>query len=326
MFMMAFARASGVTIQVSVILALISQVVAGSPVGFFHQKARFAIRFENYISHHGVIGVFVLPGETIKLEAIDSDGEKRYVLRASGGDVTSRRDNKWIWRAPEEVGLYPVEISQTESGDCITLNVFVMIPYEDLENGCLNGYRIGSYPDLSSHKKLPIRGPPRGFIEVTEANEEALVAPHFRLKQFLCKQDGGYPKYVVLKEQLLLKLELILERINEKGYRCDTLHIMSGYRTPCYNGAIGNVKYSRHMWGSAADIFVDRDPKDGVMDDLNRDGLIDIRDAGVLYEIVDDVDCDSQYRCFVGGLGKYRKTAARGPFIHVDVRGYRARW
>jgi uncharacterized protein YcbK (DUF882 family) len=28
----------------------------------------------------------------------------------------------------------------------------------------------------------------------------------------------------------------------------------------------------------------------------------------------------------IGGLGIYGSTSAHGPFIHVDVRGTRARW
>ena len=32
------------------------------------------------------------------------------------------------------------------------------------------------------------------------------------------------------------------------------------------------------------------------------------------------------YEIFIGGLGKYKKTASHGPFVHVDVRGFRARW
>ena len=99
----------------------------------------------------------------------------------------------------------------------------------------LNGYRIGRYPEK------PLRGladyvPPAGFVEVTRENENVLVSPHFRLKQFLCKQPAGSRKYVVLNERLLLALEYILERVNEAGYRATTFHIMSGYRTPAYNG------------------------------------------------------------------------------------------
>ena len=172
----------------------------------------------------------------------------------------------------------------------------------------------------------PIYRPPRGFIEVTEDNLETLVSPHFRLKDFLCKQDGDYPKYLVLQEKLLLKLELILEKVNEEGVRCNTFHVMSGYRTPYYNKLIGNVKYSRHLWGGAADIFIDEHPEDSMMDDLNGDGQIDYRDAGVLYDIIDRMYGKPWYQRFLGGLGRYKKTSNHGPFVHVDVRGFRARW
>jgi uncharacterized protein YcbK (DUF882 family) len=124
----------------------------------------------------------------------------------------------------------------------------------------------------------------------------AIQSPHFRLKQFLCKQNGGYPKYLVLKEALPPKMELILQRLNAKGYRCDSFHVMSGYRTPYYNKAIGNVKYSRHIYGGAADIFIDE-----------------------LYG-------KSYYIKFMGGLARYKKTLNHDPFVHLDVRGRRARW
>ncbi|MDX1389079.1 MAG: D-Ala-D-Ala carboxypeptidase family metallohydrolase, partial [Acidobacteriota bacterium] len=175
-------------------------------------------------------------------------------------------------------------------------------------------------------KGLEIYQPPRGFIEVTEANVDTPVAPHFTLRQFLCKQGGGYPKYVVLRERLLLKLELLLEQVNAAGFECDTFHVMSGYRTPYYNRSIGNVKYSRHVYGGAADIFIDVDPRDGNMDDLNGDGKIDVHDAGVLYDLIDGLYGTDFYNAYVGGLGRYKKTKAHGPFVHVDVRGFRARW
>lgn len=74
------------------------------------------------------------------------------------------------------------------------------------------------------------------------------------------------------------------------------------------------------------DIFIDQDPKDDMMDDLNKDGKIDYRDAAILYDIIDDMYGKPFYRTFVGGLARYEKTAAHGPFVHVDVRGFHARW
>ena len=65
-----------------------------------------------------------------------------------------------------------------------------------------------------------------------EENGNTLIATHFKLKRFLCKQNDGFPKCVVLKERLLLKL--LLGEANRTSLHCRVFHIMSGYRTPCY--------------------------------------------------------------------------------------------
>jgi len=101
---------------------------------------------------------------------------------------------------------------------------------------------------------------------------------------------------------------------------------MSGYRTPYYNKLIGNVAYSRHLWGGAVDFFIDEDPCDGMMDDLNGDGRFNYKDAAILSDIIEDISDKYWYSRFLGGLGWYRKTVSHGPFVHVDVRGHRARW
>jgi len=100
---------------------------------------------------------------------------------------------------------------------------------------------------------------------------------------------------------------------------------MSAYRTPFYNRAIGDVEYSMHQWGSAADIYVD--PKDmNRMEDLNRDGRIDVSDSKYLYDEIESWLADKDAQRFQGGMGFYPATSAHPPFVHVDVRGTRARW
>lgn len=230
----------------------------------------------------------VLPGETVSLEALN---------------------RRWTWTAPRTPGLYPIGVASADGRDSLTIQAFVLVPYSRVRGGHLNGYRIGRYP--VAHR-------PQGFIEVTRANSDVQISPHFKLKQFVCKQAGGYPKYIVLNADLVQRLEELLALANSSGYRASTFHVMSGYRTPAYNRAIGNVANSRHVWGSAADIFIDEDG-DGQMDDLNGDGLSDGRDADLLYRLFDG----PQRR---GGLGKYAATAAHGPFVHVDLRDRRARW
>jgi len=63
-----------------------------------------------------------------------------------------------------------------------------------------------------------------------------------------------------------------------------------------------------------------------MMDDLNGDGNIDYKDALVLYDLIDGLSGEENYRVFIGGLGWYKKNHIHGPFVHIDVRGFRARW
>jgi hypothetical protein len=278
------------------------------------------------VSPHPVRALTVLPGETVTFEVVAADRGPRpgYVARPAAGSLVPLDAGRWEWTAPLAPGLYPIQVAAPDGGDSVTLQAFVVVPYDRLEGDLLNGYRIGQYP------RPPVgggagHGPPAGFVEVTRENENVLVSPHFRLKQFLCKQAGGYPKYVVLDERLLLALEYVLQVVNAAGHQATTFHVMSGYRTPAYNRSLGNVRYSQHQWGAAADIFIDEDGN-GVMDDLNGDGRSDLRDAEVLYRLIDVAASRPEAQGLIGGLGKYPKTAAHGPFVHVDVRDGKARW
>lgn len=288
-------------------------------------KAGFTLEYRGESSSYRVSPLFVLPGEEVRFYASSSNAGDVFQVTSEDGALRSSSNRSWTWRAASDPGHYRLEVTRARDEERIVVNIFVLVPFEKIENERLNGYRIGSYP-TTPLRGMSIYRPPKGFVEVTRENENTLLTPHFRLKQFLCKQAGDYPKYVVLRERLPLKLEVVLEIVNDKGIHAETLHVMSGYRTPFYNQAIQNVRYSRHLWGGAADIFVDVNPRDGVMDDLNGDGKLDVKDADVLYGWVDQVFTRPLYSSFVGGLARYKRTPSHGPFVHVDVRGTRARW
>jgi hypothetical protein len=167
--------------------------------------------------------------------------------------------------------------------------------------------------------------PPAGFIEAGPEDHDVMVSPNFSLGQFLCKEPGD-PRYLLASPLLLLKLEALLDAVNRAGVATPTLTVMSGFRTPAYNRAIGNTTdFSRHLWGDAADVYVDVDG-DGDMDDLNGDGGSDVRDARWLAQVMETVMADPPWRTEPGGLATYRRNPAHGPFVHIDARGRRARW
>jgi len=288
-------------------------------------RLSFSLEVEGEVCPYDVLGIYVMPGESVRVRVLGDHGSDGFDVSAGDGLLERISELAWSWTAPRDPGLRTLSVYRRSTGESARLNVFVMVPATNLRGGVLNGYRIGDYP-AKPWKGLPLYNPPKGFIEVTEENVSTPVSPHFTIGQFLCKQDGGYPKYLVLRERLVLKLELILDHVNDAGFRCGSFVIMSGYRTPSYNRAIGNVKYSRHLWGGAADIFIDEQPRDGVMDDLDGDGKTDLGDAAVLYELIDDLYGRPFYERFLGGLGRYRRTRSHDPFVHVDVRGFRARW
>ena len=307
-----FIRRCAVILVFAPLIWLACQVVLDGQLA--DSASSVTVRIRQQLWPHDIAGVFALPREGVPIEMIGVPNAG-YTVAASGGHVSMVTDSQWVWQAPIVPGSYQITVNSSGGRREITLNAFVTVPADKVVRGQLNGYAIGRYPPASVKNDVPYV-PPAGFVEVTRANENTLLSPHFRLKDFLCKEAGGYPKYVVIREDLLLKLESILTTLRTRGYAGPTLRLMSGYRTPAYNKAIGNVSYSMHLFGGAADIVVDAD--------LNRDGVIDRADAFTLSQLVNAADPSGEREA--GGLGIYGATPAHGPFVHVDVRPAPARW
>ena len=244
---------------------------------------------------------------------------------SNGGEVVSAPKTSGIWRVMLAVGnaLRPVS----------NFNVITMLPFSAKQNGKIGLYFVGNWPSEtkkvgSSKAPATAYANPAGFIEVTQQNADTPVSEHFKLRDFLTHdQPNVWPKYLVLQQKLVDKLELVLEDLSVHGIDVSGVHVMSGFRTPQYNYTGGNTtgraNLSRHMYGDAADIYID-DNGDGQMDDLNHDGKISIDDAKVISAAVDRVE--AAHPELVGGAGVYTAAPGHGPFIHIDTRGYRARW
>ena len=231
-----------------------------------------------------------------------------------------------IWRLAVAVGSAIKPITD--------FNLISMRPRSEKRDGRVGLYYIGNWPGETGRVAAPKKAPPdryrppSGFIEVTQANADTKVSEHFRLRDFLTKgQASVWPKFLVLEMRTVDKLELVLSDLESRGINVSGVRVMSGFRTPQYNKSGGNTGgragLSRHMYGDAADVYIDSNG-DGVMDDLNRDGRSSIEDARVMSQAVDRVE--AAHPELVGGTGVYSAASGHGPFIHIDTRGYRARW
>lgn len=119
-----------------------------------------------------------------------------------------------------------------------------------------------------------------------------MLSPHFHAWEFECSCGCGYgTKPGDVSEKLLAALEDLREILDAP------IHINSGCRCPDHNRRIGGKRNSQHLRGTAVDIRTDDIP------------------PGQVALAARTIDA------FIhGGIGRY------DTFVHLDVRGYRARW
>ena len=294
-----------------VLLGLASSVLADGA-----EEGRPA-RYRSIGGHSGKLLVFIETREGL------------IELERAGLKVTIREPGVYPFQWPEG---WPA--GRTTSG----ASVILLTPFSAKRDGRIGAYVLGRWPNEGAGKESSPASTfaasqatyavPRGFIEVTKSTVSTRVSEHFRLGDFLTKdQPNVWPKYLVLDLKLVDKLELLIDALHEAGHPVKGLHVMSGFRTPRYNaldvGPGNRSAISRHLYGDAADVYPD-DDGDGQLDDLNGDGHVDLADARIVADAAEHVE--RKYPDLVGGIGIYRATATHGPVVHVDTRGKRARW
>lgn len=294
-----------------VLLALASSAFAGA------SEQAPSTRYQSIGGHSGKLLAFIETREGLS------------ELERAGLKVTIEEPGVYPFKWPEE---WPV--NRTTIG----ASVILLTPFSAKLDGRIGPYVLGNWPnegdikDSSPAAKYAASraeyAVPPGFIKVTKSTASTRVSEHFRLGDFLTKgQLDVWPKYIVLDLKLIDKLELVIDALHEAGHPVKDLHIMSGFRTPQYNakdiGPGSRSAISRHLYGAAADVYPD-DDKDGLIDDLNGDGHVDLADAKIVADAAEKVE--KKYPDLVGGISIYAATAAHGPVVHIDTRGKRARW
>jgi uncharacterized protein YcbK (DUF882 family) len=262
------------------------------------------------------------PGESLPVDSLPSGVRATY----KSGQLA---ESTSVASAPERTGIWSIAVSIGNAiKPVMDFSVITLKPASAKQAGKIGLYYIGNWPSARGGQKNVRYEPPSGFIEVTREQQNTLLSEHFRLKDFFPHdQQNVWPKYIVVDMKNVDKLELILAELEKQGIPARGVHVMSGFRTPQYNAhggdPRGRASLSRHMYGDAADIFIDNDG-DGTMDDLNHDGRININDARVILAAANRVE--AAHPSLIGGVGVYKGTGAHGPFTHIDTRGYPARW
>jgi uncharacterized protein YcbK (DUF882 family) len=252
-----------------------------------------------------------LPEGTVATFSTEHVAESTAVLEAP------RRSGVWSFALAVGNAIRPVA----------DFSLITLKPASEKRGGRIGLYYIGNWPSARTSGGVRYE-PPKGFIEVSRERQNTMLSDHFRLKDFFPHDQANvWPKYIVVDMKLVDKLELILSELEKQGIPSKGVKVMSGFRTPQYNAGGGDTRgrasLSRHMYGDAADIFIDNDGN-GNMDDLNGDGRVNTSDARVILAAANRVE--AAHPSLIGGVGVYPGTSAHGPFTHIDTRGYPARW
>jgi uncharacterized protein YcbK (DUF882 family) len=264
------------------------------------------------------------PGVALPADSLPAGAVATYSPHAPGAQAESTK----TLETPGRTGIWSLALA---IGDAIRpiadFSVITLKPATAEQNGRIGLYYIGNWPSARKTTKATYT-PPSGFIEVTPQDQGTFLSDHFTLRNFLPHDQANvWPKYIVVQMKLVDKLELVLADLEQHGIPAKGIRVLSGFRTPQYNKGggdpTGRASLSRHMYGDAADIFIDNDGN-GNMDDLNHDGKVNLNDARVILAAVNRVE--AAHPSLIGGCGVYPGTSAHGPFTHIDTRGYAARW
>ncbi len=254
-----------------------------------------------------------------------------------------------------------VRIKWLDGEDSMTIgdSVHLMTPMSTalMIDGIIDGYEVGRYPDPLDpevRRKFKVRSKwpelypdryhhPHYLYRVDSRSKGLTISPHIDLGFFAIDypwESLGLPQYVAIDHHLVRKLEEVIFLMKKDGYEVPGLTPIYGFRPPVFN--LGTIKskpdtnlkepFSMHQYGRAVDFIIDA-TGNGVMDDLNHDGVSDIYDAAVIMHYVNILDRDYRKSGFlemVGGAGIYSghdfverlEYYPQTPYIHVDTRGF----
>lgn len=202
----------------------------------------------------------------------------------------------------------PIEVGEVRLLELLAQRLNLVVTRDDKRRKIYLGNALAAPEEVTSGLRFPSgwtadvipdeeAGPdyeavdPVAAAPLIPAFPDAQISKNFRLSEF---RPGEHSYDLIRFSPVLVNtLEEIRKRAGDLP-----LHITSGYRPPAYNRKVGGVSNSAHIDGLAADIYCDH---------LSTEDL---------YDICNEVIGDR------GGVGYYPTQG----FIHIDLRGYRARW
>lgn len=293
------------------------------------------LRWNGLTIQGGKSAILVAPGSQQVIGFIGKDRACNVEAVSCNGVKCQTRGGEVLWRAPSESGNYWLQVKlelacRGEEAETVNVRIagLVGFPGSLIENGFINGFELGLYPDSSKMKHPAYYKPPAFFYYLDYDVMGCWITETIRLGDLGYDGRAPLPQYFALRLELPQKLEAMRKELKSRGLPSRIHYIGGGYISPksnvertSKNGAAAEL--SRHQWGEAVDFIIDED-RDGTQDDMNRDGVIDVRDCFVIRDLVTRLE--ENHKVEPGGFGVYSPPRHSMLQMHLDVRGFPTRW
>ena|GEM_PF-535533 len=228
------------------------------------------------------------------------------------------------------------KVVSTDAQIQAVLNGFPQIKFGELDPKYVahaNLHRTSTVTNRRTRRHVTLDYRKENFYVIRGDDQFKYLVGHFRVVDFLPNgKSPGYPndsfhvaarahactdeaenhsQYLLIDPLLLKKFNHLLQLLKKspQGYDHRALSIYYGFRHPHMNDTIKGSANSQHLWGKALDMEVG---------DINRDGKINKLDKAIVLDFLERRVIHSR-----GGIGRYPDSPTD---IHMDVRGWYARW
>jgi hypothetical protein len=200
------------------------------------------------------------------------------------------------------------DVTTKQQVDAI-LATFEKVTFKDLDKNYLKYTKS----ETSKYKSMVKNGT---YYKIPSDSIYHKIVGKNRIRNFLPKDKYyksiryGQKKYLywLLDKRILYKVIALQDELEKQGYNRNAFYVRSSFRHPHYNEKIKGASKSRHIKGEAVDLTIQ---------DINQDGKYTDEDKQIVLKIAEKKIIKNE-----GGIGLYPGTRA----VHLDVRGYRARW
>ncbi|MEO9531257.1 MAG: D-Ala-D-Ala carboxypeptidase family metallohydrolase [Crocinitomicaceae bacterium] len=217
----------------------------------------------------------------------------------------------WSCESPES--KYDRETGQTEiltkdEVDAV-LDGLEKIDYTDLPASYINySDPYGDFEaNLKSYEYFVIKGDEVLKFVVGKTRIQDFMASDGYKSENAADFEANKTQYWLVDRKMIYMIVEFIDQLDEKGLNKYGFYVRESHRHPKLNKARGGASKSQHIYGKAADL---------VIEDINNDGKANQKDKEIALEILEGIVGSK------GGMGLYPGTMT----IHIDCRGYAARW